>query len=76
MRGLQKICTLVCTFVTNSVAWGREWTLRDEVQTVTAGKFSIVQKSISLFVLAEANVHTHDGLGQGGVRDKGLHFVC
>lgn len=49
---------------------------RDEVQAVTAGKFSLVQKDISLFALAEANVHTHDGLGQGGVRDTGLHFEC
>lgn len=49
---------------------------RDEVQAVTAGNFSIVQKDISLFALAEANVHTHDGLGQDGVRDRGLHFAC
>lgn len=76
MRRIQKICTLVCIFIRNSIAWGYEWILRDEIQAFKAGEFSIVQKGISLFVLAEANIHSHDGLGQGKVRGKGMHFVC
>lgn len=66
-----KVYTLIYTFIRNSVALACEWMLRDKVQADTAEKFFIVQKSISLLVLAEANVQTHDGSARVGW-DKGL----
>lgn len=60
-----KIYTLIYIFVRNSVALAREWMLRDKVQAAAVENFFIVQKSISLSVLAEANVHTHDGSAAG-----------